>query len=73
MRSATLPTSSCSRRCLPIVIANAGSSTVMSGIAFGFSGSARVSPIVTSLKPATATSSPGPASSTSARSLDSVT
>ena len=46
---------------IPIVIASAGSSTVITGSGRGSSGSANVSPIVISSKPATATRSPGPA------------
>ena len=48
---------------MPIVIERLGSSTRMAGSGRGSSGSARVSPMVTSAKPATATISPGPASS----------
>ena len=48
---------------VPITIDSAGSSTVMSGSGRGSSGSARVSPMVMSGSPATATMSPGPASS----------
>ena len=47
---------------MPIVIEIAGSSTVITGSGRGSSGSAIVSPIVTSAMPATATISPGPAS-----------
>lgn len=46
---------------VPTVIEIAGSSTVMSGSATGFSGSASVSPIMISGMPATAQMSPGPA------------
>ena len=46
---------------VPIVIEIAGSSTVDGGSGRTSSGSARVSPIVMSSKPATATMSPGPA------------
>jgi hypothetical protein len=53
---------------VPIVIEIAGSSTWMSGSAIGFSASARVSPMVMSGMPATATMSPGPASSVGTRS-----
>ena len=49
---------------MPIVIDSAGSSTVITGSGRGSSASASVSPIVMSSKPATATSSPGPAEST---------
>ena len=52
---------------MPIVIDSAGSSTVITGNGRGSSGSASVSPIVISAKPATATRSPGPASSTGTR------
>ena len=58
---------------MPIVIEIAGSSTWMSGSAIGFSGSARVSPMVISGMPATATMSPGPACSPGLRSRPSVT
>ena len=58
---------------MPIVIEIAGSSTWMSGRAIGFSGSARVSPMVISGMPATATMSPGPAGSPGLRSRPSVT
>ena len=50
---------------IPIVIERLGSSTVETGSGRGSSGSASVSPIVTSGRPATATISPGPASSAS--------
>ena len=53
---------------VPIVIEIAGSSTVMVGSGRTSSGSARVSPIVMSSKPATATMSPGPAESVGKRS-----
>ena len=56
-----------------MVIEIAGSSTWMSGSATGFSGSARVSPMVISGMPATATMSPGPADSPGLRSRPSVT
>ena len=55
-----------------MVIEMAGSSTVISGSATGFSGSARVSPMVISGMPATATMSPGPACSPGLRSSPSV-
>ena len=58
---------------IPIVIARLGSSTPITGSGRGSSGSASVSPIVTSGMPATAISSPGPASSASTRSRASVT
>ena len=45
---------------IPIVIERLGSSTVETGSGRGSSGSASVSPIVTSGRPATATISPGP-------------
>jgi hypothetical protein len=51
-----------------MVMDRLGSSTRMAGSGLGSSASARVSPMVTSGKPATATISPGPASSTSMRS-----
>ncbi len=50
-----------------MVIEMAGSSTVISGSAIGFSGSASVSPIMMSGKPATAQMSPGPATSAGLR------
>ena len=53
---------------MPMVMEIAGSSTVISGRGFGFSGSVRVSPMVMSSIPATATMSPGPASSAGTRS-----
>ena len=56
----------------PIVTESDGSSTVITGSARGSSGSASVSPIVTSARPATAMISPGPASAASTRSSDSV-
>ncbi|CAB5043337.1 unannotated protein [freshwater metagenome] len=52
---------------MPMVIEIDGSSTVMTGSAIGFSGSARVSPIVISGIPATAMMSPGPALSATTR------
>ena len=58
---------------IPIVIESDGSSTWVSGNGRGSSGSASVSPIVTSARPATAMISPGPASSTSTRSSSSAT
>ena len=58
---------------MPIVIEMAGSSTVISGSATGFSASARVSPIMISGMPAIATMSPGPACSPGLRSSASVT
>ncbi len=58
---------------IPIVIESDGSSTVITGSGRGSSGSASVSPIVTSGMPATAMISPGPASSASTRSSASVT
>ena len=58
---------------MPIVIDSDGSSTVITGSGRGSSGSASVSPIVTSGRPATAMISPGPASSASTRSSASVT
>ena len=67
----TLPTSG--EVLVPIVIEMAGSSTWMSGSAIGFSASARVSPMVMSGMPATATMSPGPADSPGTRSRPSVT
>ena len=57
----------------PTVTDSDGSSTVMTGSGRGSSGSASVSPIVTSGRPATAMISPGPASSASTRSSASVT
>lgn len=50
-----------------MVIEIAGSSTVMSGSAIGFSASAMVSPIMMSGMPAMATMSPGPAYSPGSR------
>ena len=58
---------------MPIVTLREGSSTVITGSGRGSSGSASVSPIVTSGMPATAMISPGPASSASTRSSASVT
>ena len=58
---------------IPTVIESDGSSTVITGSGRGSSGSASVSPIVTSGIPATAMISPGPASSASTRSSASVT
>ena len=58
---------------VPIVIEIAGWSTVISGSATGFSGSASVSPIVMSGMPAMATMSPGPALSPGTRSSSLVT
>ena len=58
---------------MPIVIEIAGSSTLISGSATGFSASARVSPIMMSGMPAIATMSPGPACSPGLRSRPSVT
>ncbi|MDP9613271.1 hypothetical protein JOF35_005609 [Streptomyces demainii] len=52
---------------MPMVMEMAGSSTVISGSATGFSGSARVSPIMMSGMPATAQMSPGPATSAGLR------
>ena len=57
----------------PIVIESAGSSTASSGSGSGFSRSAIVSPIVTSGMPATTTTSPASARSTSTRSRPSLT
>ena len=57
---------------MPIVIARLGSSMWMTGSGRGSSGSASVSPIVISGMPATATISPGPASSAATRSRASV-
>ena len=53
----------------PKVIRSVGSSTSRRGRGRGSAGSVRVSPIVTSGRPATETMSPGPASSMSARSI----
>ena len=53
---------------MPMVSEMAGSSTEMRGSGTGWSGSARVSPIVTSAMPATATRSPATASSVGTRS-----
>src|SRR4029077_8755698 len=58
---------------IPTVIESDGSSTVITGSGRGSSGSASVSPIVTSGIPATAMISPGPASSAATRSSASVT
>jgi hypothetical protein len=52
---------------MPIVMPSAGSSIEIGGSGIGSSGSATVSPIVISGIPASATISPGPASSTSTR------
>ncbi|OCB21495.1 hypothetical protein A5644_17180 [Mycobacterium intracellulare subsp. yongonense] len=57
---------------VPIVTEIAGSSTVMRGSAWAWSGSARVSPIMISGIPATATMSPATASSVALRSTPSV-
>ena len=53
---------------MPMVMEIAGSSTVIRGSGCGFSGSVRVSPMVMSSIPATATISPGPAESAGTRS-----
>ncbi len=58
---------------MPMVMAMAGSSTVMSGRGRGSSGSTRDSPMVMSSIPATATMSPACASSAGLRSRPSVT
>ncbi len=58
---------------MPTTIESEGSSTVITGSGRGSSGSASVSPIVTSSIPATAMISPGPASSAATRSRASVT
>ena len=58
---------------MPTTTESDGSSTVMTGSGRGSSGSARVSPIITSARPATAMISPGPASSAGTRSRASVT
>ena len=58
---------------IPSVIEREGSSTAVTGSGRGSSGSAIVSPIVTSASPASATISPGPASSAGTRSSASVT
>ena len=58
---------------MPMVMARLGSSTVMAGRATGLSGSASVSPMVTSASPATETISPGPADSAGTWSSASVT
>ncbi|CAM5463012.1 hypothetical protein SCALM49S_03422 [Streptomyces californicus] len=52
---------------VPMVMEMAGSSTVISGSAIGFSGSASVSPIMMSGMPAMAQMSPGPATSAGLR------
>ncbi len=57
---------------IPIVIESDGSSTVVTGSGRGSFGSAIVSPIVTPGRPASATISPGPASSAGTRSSASV-
>ena len=57
---------------MPMVIERLGSSTCSGSSAIGFSGSASVSPIVMSSKPATATMSPGPALWAGTRSRASV-
>ena len=57
---------------MPTVIDRLGSSMVITGSGRGSSGSASVSPIVISGMPATATISPGPASSVGTRSSASV-
>jgi hypothetical protein len=57
---------------MPIVIDSEGSSTEITGSGRGSSGSASVSPIVTSSRPARAMISPGPASVASTRSSASV-
>ena len=57
---------------MPIVTEIAGSSTVMRGSACAWSGSASVSPIMISGRPATATMSPATASSVGVRSTPSV-
>ena len=53
---------------IPMVMEMAGSSTVISGSGRGSSTSVRVSPMVISSMPATATISPGPADSAGTRS-----
>ncbi len=58
---------------IPSVIDRLGSSTVIAGRATGLSTSARVSPIVTSARPAIAQISPGPTSTASTRSSASLT
>ncbi len=58
---------------IPTTIDSDGSSTVITGSGRGSSGSAIVSPIVTSSSPAIAMISPGPASSASTRASASVT
>ncbi len=57
---------------MPMVIVSVGSSMRMPGRARGSSGSARVSPIMTSGMPATAQMPPGPTSSVETRSSPSV-
>ena len=57
---------------IPIVTETAGASTVISGSGRGSSASARVSPIMMSLMPATAMMSPGPALAAGTRSSASV-
>ena len=57
---------------VPMVTEIAGSSTVMRGSAWAWSGSASVSPIMISGSPATATMSPAIASSVALRSTPSV-
>ena len=57
---------------VPMVTEMAGSSTVMRGNAWAWSGSARVSPIMISGIPATATMSPATASSVGLRSTPTV-
>ena len=58
---------------MPMVRERLGSSTAIGGRGRGSSGSASVSPMVTSARPATATISPGPADSALTRSSASVT
>ncbi len=58
---------------MPTITDSDGSSTVITGSGRGSARSASVSPIVTSASPARAMISPGPASSASTRSSDSVT
>ena len=58
---------------MPMVMARLGSSTVIAGSATGLSGSASVSPMVTSARPATETISPGPTDSAGTCSSASVT
>ena len=57
---------------IPIVIEILGSSTVINGSGYGFSGSAKVSPKVIVSIPATAIMSPGPAFVAGTRSSPSV-